>query len=350
MALSGKSMAMLAGGVVVAIGAAGGGAWYLFQQRGAASAPAVQGAGAVPGGDSAQGIALAGARPDSGLISLVGGDTALSAPVAQAGMTSQVRPVGVMSPVDSARAALEKHLRDSIANALRAQMGGAATAPAPASTVRPAGATLAASSSTPAPVRRAPAASRSARRTASAEATDAGQEGAASVAPARRAPMIEAGTPLVFLAETKVCAKTAQVGDPVQASVASNTTGADGALIAAGSLATFTIATVGEAGEPFTLRLRSIEVDGRSVRVSGDVTSMAMVGTKGDPNAGKKMIAGAAVGALAGRLLGKDTKSTVAGAVVGGAGGAVAARGGDSRCVPSGGRIAVTLSDAISLR
>ena len=63
----------------------------------------------------------------------------------------------------------------------------------------------------------------------------------------------------------------------------------------------------------------------------------------------KKVATGAIIGAIAGQIFGKRTKSTVIGAATGAAAGAVVA-GVTAKydgCVPSGGRISLTLSEAM---
>ena len=60
----------------------------------------------------------------------------------------------------------------------------------------------------------------------------------------------------------------------------------------------------------------------------------------------------AVLGAIAGQILGKNTKSTVIGAAAGAAAGAgaAAATGNYDGCVPDGGNIAVTLNSPLQVR
>lgn len=357
MALSGKTVATVTVAFLLVVGGIGGGAYSYFNRVPTPAPTAAAGSTAKEPDSAATTIQLIGMQTDSTKVPLYGGDTALvraeSLPVGP----KEIKLAPAAPSPDAARIALEVHLRDSIAAAMRkeAARSQVSAEPTPAPRPRRPKASTATPTAQPSTAMTTAAAGQNARAGAG-NGTGAGNGGegskgeAVAPAPVRRAPFIEAGTSLSFVAETKVCVATARAGDAIQASTSSTVTGPDGAVIPAGSLGELRVMSVGENGQPFVLRLRSITVDGRTVPASGDVTAMALGGTKGDPNAGKKMVAGAAIGALAGKLLGKSTAATAVGAVVGTAGGAAIAHSGDSRCLPAGGRLSVTLGDPITLR
>jgi uncharacterized protein YcfJ len=66
----------------------------------------------------------------------------------------------------------------------------------------------------------------------------------------------------------------------------------------------------------------------------------------------KKVVTGAAIGAVLGQILGHKTKSTVIGAATGAAAGAVVAsrNANYDGCVPSGGRITIRLTQPLTIQ
>ena len=101
--------------------------------------------------------------------------------------------------------------------------------------------------------------------------------------------------------------------------------------------------------------MHSVEFNGRSYPLSGEVyttTDLERTRVMSDPNADKKKVIGGAVaGAILGRVIGKSTKGTVIGAASGAAAGAVAAKATQhfEGCMPVGGAMRLTLSDAVVL-
>jgi hypothetical protein len=98
------------------------------------------------------------------------------------------------------------------------------------------------------------------------------------------------------------------------------------------------------------LRVRSVTFGGRTYPVSATTSSAAVERVRSTTASkdAQKVGTGAVIGAIAGQILGKDTRSTVAGAAVGAAAGAgaAAATANYEGCVPTGGRITITLNSA----
>ena len=99
----------------------------------------------------------------------------------------------------------------------------------------------------------------------------------------------------------------------------------------------------------------SVTIDGTTYTIDGHVTQTPkfnMERVQSTQVQGEKIAAGAAIGAIAGQIIGHDTRSTVIGATVGAAGGtAVAAGTADyDACVPNTGAIQITLDRSLSFR
>lgn len=178
-------------------------------------------------------------------------------------------------------------------------------------------------------------------------------------APARNG-TIAAGTSFVVTTGAeKMCTNTHKAGATFVATLASDVTGSNNARIPAGSNVTLTV-TESQISKnskdqwKFAFDVVSVEINGQTYAVEGDVTNVAKIETVRSQSTGQqagKVATGAAVGAIAGQLLGKNTKSTVIGAAVGAAaGGAVAAGTTDyEACVPPGSAITVAISSALTI-
>jgi len=131
--------------------------------------------------------------------------------------------------------------------------------------------------------------------------------------------------------------------------------GSNGAVIPAGATASVEVTALKRsenANDNVTMGLRVVSVTfgGRTYPVSA-TTSYAKVDKVRNEPKGKdvqKVAVGAAVGGILGQIIGKNTKGTVIGAATGAAvgAGAAAATANYEGCVPSGGRITVTLNSA----
>jgi hypothetical protein len=163
---------------------------------------------------------------------------------------------------------------------------------------------------------------------------------------------------------TKVCSGTSQPGDKLVATVNSAITGANGAVIPAGSNVVLEVAAVqpGQDAQSakILLRVRSLVINDKTYNIDGDVQILTPLDKTqvqtGDPNDGKKKVIGGAIaGALIGQLIGHSTKGTVIGAAAGAATGAAVSKaggGGSSTwqaCLPSGASMRLTLNTPLVL-
>jgi YMGG-like Gly-zipper len=168
--------------------------------------------------------------------------------------------------------------------------------------------------------------------------------------------MIAGGSEISLYSGQRVCTNTYAVGDRFTASVAESVHGSNGVSIPAGATAVIEV-TAAKRSEnanddiAFEFVVRSIAFNGKTYPVSSTITyaQVDKVRDGSTSNDVKKVATGAVIGAIAGQIFGKKTKSTVIGAATGAAAGAVVA-GVTSKydgCVPSGGRISLTLSEAM---
>jgi hypothetical protein len=247
---------------------------------------------------------------------------------------------------DSAlNADLELAGRDTAAQPQLSDVPAQPSTPAPArpSTSRP-------STSRPAPARPAtPAPSRTASGNTVTPGTR-GSEGSVGT--------IAAGTSINLASNSRVCTNTNKAGDRFTARVTAPVAGSNGATIPVGATATVEVVSLKRsenANDPIvmTLRVVSLQVNGKQVPVSSDVT-YAQVDRERTTTKGKdaqKVATGAVIGAIAGQILGKDTKSTVIGAATGAAAGTAVAMGTANYdgCIPDGGRITIALSSPVQV-
>lgn len=222
----------------------------------------------------------------------------------------------------------------------------------------------------PAPVGTAPAA----RATTPARTTTAPRPTTTSTAPRtttsgntstagsgtaeREMGTIASGSTVSLSSSTRVCTNTHKVGDRFTATVRQSVTGSNGAVIPAGATATVEVTSLRRSdnvNDPIVVgvAIRSISFGGRTYAVSG-TTSSAQVDrvrsstTRDDV---RKVATGAAIGAIAGQILGRDTRATVTGAAAGAAvgAGAAVATGNYEGCIPTGGAITVSLSNSVQV-
>ena len=102
------------------------------------------------------------------------------------------------------------------------------------------------------------------------------------------------------------------------------------------------------------LRVISVAFGGNTYPVAAETTyaqvDRVRAESRGEDT--KKVIAGAAIGAVLGQIFGHRTKSTVIGAATGAAAGAVVANRNATYdgCVPSGGRITIRLTQPLTIQ
>jgi hypothetical protein len=172
--------------------------------------------------------------------------------------------------------------------------------------------------------------------------------------------VIGPGSSFSLASQQRICTSSNRPGDRFVATLTNPVTGTNGAVIPAGSSVVLEVVALapGTNGTDGTVRLsvHSVEFNGRSYPVSGEVyttTDLERTRVMTDPNADKKKVIGGAVaGAILGRVIGKSTKGTVIGAAAGAATGAAAAKATQSfeGCLPVGGGVRLTLSEALVLQ
>jgi Glycine zipper 2TM domain len=179
---------------------------------------------------------------------------------------------------------------------------------------------------------------------------------AAPVAPA--ALTLGAGTRVPLIAGDTISTRHAKAGDPFTASVSRNVTDAAGRVVIPAGAAVQGTIDVAQARQnspgQLTLSVHSVTVHGIVYAVDGSVASEDTVeqGRGVTTCDAEKVGAGAAVGAIAGRLLGKDAKGTVIGGLVGAAGGAAVARATRSTDIvlPKGAALTMRLEKPLTIK
>ncbi len=175
----------------------------------------------------------------------------------------------------------------------------------------------------------------------------------------RQLGVIGTGEQISLYAGQRVCTNTNSVGDRFTATLVESVQGTNGASIPAGATAIVEITRASRSDGPndpvqLELAVRSININGRTYQVASDVTSAQVdrIRAESGSDDARKVATGAAIGAIAGQILGRRTRSTVIGAATGAAAGAViAARNSHyDGCIPSGGRIAIRLTEPLSVQ
>src|SRR5687768_1285492 len=170
---------------------------------------------------------------------------------------------------------------------------------------------------------------------------------------------IPAGSEISLSSNSRICTNTNRVGQRFSATVSNSVTGSNGAVIPAGATATVEITELNRSENindeiRMGFRVISVTFGGRTYPIDATTTYANVDRVRNQPR-GKdvqKVVGGAAVGAIIGQVLGKDTKSTVIGAATGAAAGtaAAAATANYEGCVPSGGRITITLDSSTQVQ
>ena len=170
---------------------------------------------------------------------------------------------------------------------------------------------------------------------------------------------IPAGSEISLTSNSRVCTNTNRVGQRFSATVSNTVSGSNGATIPAGATATIEITELNRsenANDPVKMGFRVVSVTfgGRTYPIDATTTYANVDRVRNQPKNKdvQKVVGGAAIGAIIGQVLGKDTKSTVIGAATGAAAGAgtAAATANYEGCVPSGGRITITLDNAATVQ
>lgn len=252
------------------------------------------------------------------------------------------------------------------------QLANRDTTAQPALTDVPANATPAPAASTPAPVAStrstaSPTRTTTATRSAPARTTRTSTTGTTSsgntvtrnsgAAPSAVG-SIAAGSTLNLSSSSRICTNSNKVGDRFTATVRESVTGSNGAVIPSGASAQVEVTQLKRSENAndnvvMGFRVVSVSFGGRTYPVSATTSYAQVDKVKNQPSSkdAQKVATGAAIGAIAGQILGKNTKSTVIGAATGAAAGAAtaAATSNYEGCVPSGGRITVTLNSGVQV-
>jgi hypothetical protein len=170
---------------------------------------------------------------------------------------------------------------------------------------------------------------------------------------------IAAGSTLNLASNSRVCTNTNRVGQRFTATVSETVTGSNGATIPAGATATIEITELKRSENAndnvvMGFRVVSVSFGGKTYPVAATTNYAKVDKVRNQPKDKdiQKVAGGAAVGAIIGQVLGKSTKATVIGAATGaaaGAGAAVATANYEG-CVPSGGRITVSLDSPVQVQ
>ena len=170
--------------------------------------------------------------------------------------------------------------------------------------------------------------------------------------------VVSSGSEIALTSGQRICTNTNSIGDRFTAQIADPVMGANGTVIPVGSTAVVEITSLQrseKAGENIEigLRVESITYGGKTYPVTSETTYAQVDRVKADNgDAARKVVTGAAIGAVLGQILGRKTKSTVIGAGAGAAAGAVIAnRNADyDGCVPTGGRITIRLTQPLTIQ
>jgi len=176
-------------------------------------------------------------------------------------------------------------------------------------------------------------------------------------APAPRA--LNAGTVVATTVDREITSKTDKPGATVTGTVASDVMDAAGrVVIPAGSKVTLTITEIhesenkGDKTGKLTLTPTAVEIAGERHALDGSAVALERTLRDRKTNAGDvaKVGAGTAIGALAGRVIGGNTKGAVIGGIIGGAVGTQRAIETQDRdvVVPASSRVEVTLGSTFT--
>ena len=166
---------------------------------------------------------------------------------------------------------------------------------------------------------------------------------------------IPAGATLNLAAGSKVCTNTNHIGDRFNATLTNAVVGSNGAVIPSGATAVIEVTDLKRSENAndnvvMGFRVVSVNFGGHTYPISATTSYADVTKVKNQPK-GKdvqKVVGGAAIGAIAGQILGHSTKATVIGGAVGAAAGAgaAAATANYEGCVNSGSRITATLNSS----
>ncbi len=170
---------------------------------------------------------------------------------------------------------------------------------------------------------------------------------------------VSAGSTLNLASNSRVCTNSNHVGERFTATVSEAVEGSNGARIPAGATATIEITELKRSENAndnvvMGFRVVSVSFGGKTYPVSATTNYARVEKIRNEPKNKdvQKVVGGAAVGAIIGSIVGHSTKGTVIGAAAGAAAGtaAAAATANFEGCVPSGGRITVSLDSPVQVQ
>lgn len=167
--------------------------------------------------------------------------------------------------------------------------------------------------------------------------------------PLKSSAMLPAGTELSLAADQRICASMSRVGDTFAVRTANDVVGPIGVVIPKGTVA---LAQIASTNKNFDVDMKSISFAGHTYVVTSDVTYTELEKVRRKTSVSKTKVAGgAAIGAVAGAVLGGNPGTTAIGAAAGGIAGAALGRprAYQDRCVPNGGRIDIKLTEPLKL-
>lgn len=186
----------------------------------------------------------------------------------------------------------------------------------------------------------------------------AANEVASSGAPASKT--LKSGTTIDVTTTRTISSRSDEAGQSLMTTVAADVKNSAGrVVIPAGSSVELVITEIEPAKSKsakdgsLTLRVGTVSVGGRTYPLPATVTAVSHTLKGRGVTAGEveKVAAGAAIGAVAGRVIGGDSKGTIIGAAVGTAGGAIVANETASRdvVVAAGSPIELTLTGPLTV-
>ena len=181
-----------------------------------------------------------------------------------------------------------------------------------------------------------------------------------AVATAAPTGTVEAGVHFAVKPAARICTTTHKAGDRFTAALGEAVQGSNGVVIPAGSLVVLRVVesastTNAKAESALSFDVIAVRIGNDSYPVDGKVTPTApleRVGTESLSDQAKTTAKGAAIGAIAGQVLGKNTKSTVLGAVIGGVAGAMTASGTNQYegCLKADGTLTIALDKPLTIK
>ena len=140
-----------------------------------------------------------------------------------------------------------------------------------------------------------------------------------------------------------------RVGDTFATRIANDVVGPIGVVIPKGTIA---LAQISSNSKNLDVDMKSISFSGHTYLLTSDVTYTELEKVRRKSSVSKSKVAGgAAIGAVAGGVLGGNPATTVLGAAAGGLAGAAIGRPrvSQDQCVPDGGRIQIKLTEPLKV-